>query len=263
MNEHREPPAAVPEPGDEMRLLSALVDDELSAAERAELEARLADDPAAVERVAHYRAQNAALKSLFPVPADAPTLFVRRTVPWWRRASVAAGWLVAGISIGMAVDWAPRHVGSAPDSPQPVFAQRAAVAYAVYAPEQRHPVEVAAAEEAHLIKWLSKRLNRSLSIPSLQQYGYTLVGGRLLPGESGPAAQFMYQNEVGERLTLYVTSFPKEETSFRLLKDGAQRTFYWVNQGMGYAMSGKVDEASLRTMAVHVCNALGGSQTGW
>ena len=246
-----------------MRLLSALVDDELSEAERAELEARLAEDPASAARIAHYRAQNAALKSLFPLPADVPTLFVRRPVPWWRRAGVAAGWLVAGVAIGMGLEWMPGHVEGMPGAPQPVFAQRAAVAYAVYAPEQRHPVEVVAAEEAHLIKWLSKRLNRSLSIPTLQQYGYSLVGGRLLPGESGPAAQFMYQNEVGERLTLYVTSFPKEETSFRLLKNGSQRTFYWVNQGMGYAMSGKVDEASLRTMAIHVCNALGGSQTGW
>jgi len=52
---------------------------------------------------------------------------------------------------------------------------------------------------------LSKRLNRTLTIPSLHEYGFELVGGRLLPGEDGPAAQFMYQNANGERLTLYMT----------------------------------------------------------
>ncbi|MBN3807150.1 anti-sigma factor, partial [Paraburkholderia sp. Ac-20336] len=121
----------------------------------------------------------------------------------------------------------------------------------------------AASEEEHLINWLSKRLNRPLSVPSLQEYGYALVGGRLLPGEAGPAAQFMYENAAGARLTLYVTGIARNETAFRLLRDGNRRTFYWVNDGMGYALSGAIAEGKLRTIAIDVCSALGGKPETW
>jgi anti-sigma factor RsiW len=133
----------------------------------------------------------------------------------------------------------------------------------VYTPERRHPVEVAASEEEHLINWLSKRLNRPLSVPSLQEYGYSLVGGRLLPGEAGPAAQFMYENGSGARLTLYVTGTSRDETAFRLLREGNRRTFYWINDGMGYALSGPIAEGKLRTIAIDVCSALGGKPESW
>lgn len=76
-------------------------------------------------------------------------------------------------------------------------ARRAALAHAVYAPEVRHPVEVAAVEKAHLAAWLSKRLEAEVRAPDLGGAGFALLGGRLLPGEalsgaaSLPAAQFM------------------------------------------------------------------------
>ena len=61
------------------------------------------------------------------------------------------------------------------------WARRAAIAHVVYSPEVRHPVEVAANEEAHLVRWLSKRLGIQLKVPHLGALGYSLVGGRLLP----------------------------------------------------------------------------------
>ena len=62
----------------------------------------------------------------------------------------------------------------------------------------------AADQEAHLVAWLSKRLGTQLKIPQLSGLGFNLVGGRLLPGDQGPVAQFMYQDAQGQRLTLYV-----------------------------------------------------------
>jgi anti-sigma factor RsiW len=252
---------AKPSPGEpDLRALSALVDGELSAAERAATFDRLAGDAVASLRVANYRAQKAALQALFAAPQEtARCLVVRRRTPWWRRVGVAAAWLAVGVALGWAPAWLPLRLSTE----QVAFAKRADIAYAVYAPEQRHPVEVAAAEEDQLIKWLSKRLDRSLAVPSLQEYGYTLVGGRLLPGEAGPAAQFMYQNAKGERLTLYITRFAGDVTAFRVLRDGVRNTFYWANQGMGYALSGQVSETHLRSMAIDVCSALGGHPDTW
>ncbi|OAJ54405.1 anti-sigma factor [Paraburkholderia ginsengiterrae] len=267
--------------GLDLRALSAFVDGELPGAERAAIEERLGEDPQAAARVASWRAQKAALRALCGAPqrsehngrnalddaAEPAFIVVRRFAPWWQRAGLAACWLAAGAGLVLALGpLAPRLTGGAWDgltNRPPSFAQRADIAYAVYTPERRHPVEVAASEEEHLITWLSKRLNRPLSVPSLQEYGYSLVGGRLLPGEAGPAAQFMYENSGGARLTLYVSGTARDETAFRLLRDGNRSTFYWVSDGMGYALSGPIAEGKLRSIAIEVCSALGGKPETW
>jgi anti-sigma factor RsiW len=248
---------AVPEPDDRQRLLSALVDGELSESERREVEARLASEPEAIRRVAHYRAQKMALQALFPTPVAVPSLFVQRRTPWWRLGLAAAACLLVGAGFGLLLGLGRLEGG------QPAFAQRADMAYVVYAPEQRHPVEVGAADEAQLVGWLSRRLERPLMVPSLREYGYQLVGGRLLPGDAGPAAQFMYQNDGGERLTLYVTVFAKRELSFGTVRRDGRHTIYWASRGMGYALSGHGDEARLRMIAADTCNALGGHAEAW
>jgi anti-sigma factor RsiW len=249
----------------ELRTFSAFVDGVLPEAERLDVIARLAGDPRAAGLVAAYRSQQAALRALcaaHDAGGTAPSYLVLRVrAPRWQRLGVAACWLAAGAGLALALVGLSPRLAWAPT--QMTFAQRADIAYAVYAPEKRHPVEVAATEEEHLIAWLSKRLNRPLSVPSLQEYGYSLVGGRLLPGDAGPAAQFMYENPAGARLTLYVTEIAKDETAFRLLRDGSRRTFYWVSDHMGYALSGQLSEAQLRTIAIDVCSALGGRPDVW
>ncbi len=263
-NDNHDPAATSGLSESELRELSAWVDNELPEEERAAVAQRLAGDSRAASLASAYRAQNAALRALCAEPAtqDAapPYIVLRPRVPWWRRFGVAACWLAAGAGLMFALG---RVSPSFAPPAQMAFAERANIAYAVYAPERRHPVEVAAAEEEHLINWLSKRLNRPLSVPSLQEYGFTLVGGRLLPGDAGPAAQFMYENRQGERLTLYATAIPKDETAVQLLRDGNRRTFYWVSDRMGYAMSGQLSEGKLRAIATDVCGALGGHPEAW
>ncbi|RDK03510.1 anti-sigma factor family protein [Paraburkholderia lacunae] len=240
-------------------LLSSLADNELSATERAATLDWLANDREAATRVADYRAQKTALAALFGDPReDVRCIVVRRRPPCWQQTGVAACCMVVGVVLGSAPGW--MLAGFPVD--QPVFAKRADIAYAVYAPDQRHPVEVAAAQEDHLVKWLSRRLDRPLLVPSLREYGYSLVGGRLLPDDSGPAAQFMYQNSAGARITLYVAAVPKNVAAFHLFRDDKRSTFYWVSEGMGCALTGHVSEAQLRAMAIDVCSALGGLVRG-
>jgi anti-sigma factor RsiW len=135
------------------------------------------------------------------------------------------------------------------------FGREAMVAHAVFSPEVRHPVEVEAQQQEHLVQWLSKRLNRPLKVPNLGQQGYDLVGGRLLPGEKGARAQFMYQNPRGERITLYVGALdangaaPSGEAAFRFTSQGDLATFYWVDDGFGYALAGKLPRPTLLVLS--------------
>ncbi|MFM0208702.1 anti-sigma factor [Paraburkholderia sediminicola] len=238
----------------DLQPLSAFSDDELSATERVTTLARLAADPGAVTRVSNYRAQKAALTALFEDPGDdAHCILVRHRTPWWRQAGVAASCMAVGVALGSSPGWVSANFATDP----PVFAERADIAFAVYTPEQRHPVEIAAAQRDQLVDWLSRRLGQRLSVPSLGEYGYSLIGGRLLPGESSPAALFMYQNTAGARLTMYVAAVPKDATAFRLFRDGNRSTFYWGNRGTGCALTGLVSTVQLRSMAIDACSMLG------
>jgi anti-sigma factor RsiW len=239
--------------------LGALVDDELSPGERAALLEQIANDSQAGRLIAHYRGQNAALKALFPMhEKQRQSIFLPRRTSWLKLASFAAVWMILGLALGLGGKFGLHPAG------QPEFARNADVAYAIYAPEQRHPVEVAASDKAHLINWLSKRLERPLTAPSLLEYGYALIGGRLLPGESGPAAQFMYEDKMGQRVSLYMTAASRRAETVRMLSDGkGQNTFYWVDKGMGYALSGRSPTADLKSIAMDVCGALGGNTGAW
>ena len=156
------------------------------------------------------------------------------------------------VLVGGALGW--RLHGEAPVVSLPMtLAQQAAYAHAVFAPEVRHPVEVTAAEETHLVQWLSKRLGADVHAPRLNEVGFDLVGGRLLPANGGAAAQFMYQNTAGARLTLYVRrDAVNETTGFRFAEQEKLRVFYWTDGPFGYALSGEIEKDTLLRIATVV-----------
>ncbi|MNN70883.1 hypothetical protein D3C81_1867720 [compost metagenome] len=132
------------------------------------------------------------------------------------------------------------------------LARSAAIAHAVYTPEVRHPVEVGAEQEAHLVQWLSKRLGTKLQPPALSPLGYHLIGGRLLPGDGdGPVAQFMYEDGGGKRLTLYVAKerAGRQETAFRYTQEQDLSVFYWIDGQLGYALSANLPKPELSKIA--------------
>jgi anti-sigma factor RsiW len=256
--------------------LHAWIDGQLPSDRHGAVEDALARDPAVAAKVAAWHTQGVALRRLHgelldePVP---PALMsaLDRTLPrqaqrgaWLRWGGMAAGLLVAFAAgwLGNAQWSGAARAGAQLARGQAVpavreFVRDASVAHAVYAPEKRHPVEVAANEQQHLVQWLSKRLDRPLKVPDLSTQGYALVGGRLLPGETGARAQFMFENAAGERVTLYVGTLDaraadataSRETAFRFASEGPVPSFYWVDQGFGYALAGKLPREILLKLA--------------
>jgi len=255
--------------------LHAFVDGQLAPARHAAVEAFLDAHPVERERVEDWRAQNKALQQHFAAVLDEPlpmrlplhpAAFSPTTRPAanWPWHSLAAGVMIAVVSAGSA--WWLRGVadhGARPGSsviasePLQGFAHRAAVAHVVYSPDQRRPVEVAGDQEQALVTWLTKRMGARVRPPDLTGLGYSLIGGRLLPGDKGPVAQFMFGDAQGQRLTLYVTREDAgRETAFRFGQDGAVNVFYWVDKDFGYALSAGTDRQALLRVAEAVYQQL-------
>lgn len=232
--------------------LVAYVDDRLPSERRADVEAHLALNAEDAARVAAWQQQADDLRAHFdrdlnePVPAEMAALFAAQRPsmlgPMLRIAAV-----LALVLLGASAGWYGRGA-FAPMDIVAALPQEATRAHLVYSREVLHPVEVTAREEQHLVTWLSKRLGTALKVPSLSGQGFNLVGGRLLPASSGnhAAAQFMYENRQGQRLTLYVRSGEGGgDTSFRFTGDGSAAAFYWVEDGFGYALTGETGREAL------------------
>ena len=232
--------------------LHAYVDGRLAEDRRREVDQFLATHPEDMERARVYQEQNQALHALFDgvLSEPLPTQWQNPRRGWKslvKPVAAAALWIVIGGWLG----WSLRGTYNGRSAATIPFARQAATAHAVYTPEVRHPVEVTAAEEEHLVNWLSKRLGNRLQVPHLSSLGYELVGDRLLPGEQGPVAQFMYQEKNGQRLTLYVKTDVKaqRETAFRFAQEGNVSVFYWIDHRLSYALSGELRKDDLLRIA--------------
>lgn len=232
--------------------LHAYVDGALDAEARARVAAWLADNPYDAARVATYESQIDAMHGEFdaileePVPAglmeykDRPT-----TMPLWQRIAAA----ILLLAVGGAAGWIVRDF-SGPVPGQLDVAQNAISAHSIYIKERRHAVEVEAKEEKHLVKWLSKRLGQPIKTPDLLALGYRLVGGRLLPDDGKPTAQFMYEDDKGARLTVYVRrNIESRESAFQFVSYKRVSAFYWIDADFAYALVGDTDRKVLHEAA--------------
>ena len=259
------PPTFPVPPTDEQ--LSACLDGELQGSARQALRVRLSpwlDEPVPP-------ALAAAVQRGGPGGAS-----LRRPVvlPRWAMAAAAAGLLLlGGVLGGVGVwQWQPARGtalangganGGVAAGALPVgWVQRAAAAHAVYVPEPRHAVEVKAQEE-HLARWLTRRIDVPVKLFDLREQGFELVGGRLLPDGAGKSAQLMYQDAQGLRVTVYLRK-PEVGTpaAFRYERQGDLGLFYWVESGAGYALVGNLPRAQLLALAEAIYRQGGGKAPG-
>lgn len=237
--------------------LSAYADGQLAPARAAAVEVELARDPGLAASVAEIRRTSAALtQALDPWLAEPlpPRLLAAATPPAragrlaWMRPAAA---LVATLVLGVAGGWFAREALLERDGTPTTFVRQVALTHALYAADARRPVEVWAAEEQSLVRWLTRRLGFPVHAPNLNEAGFALVGGRLVAGNAMPTALFMYENGARERLTLQVRKLAPgaTETAFRYAVQDGVGVFYWVDENCGYAISGKLDRAQLLPIA--------------
>jgi anti-sigma factor RsiW len=230
--------------------LQAWVDGRLAPEHIEAVELYFAAHPELRGRWLQYAEQREELRAALAGPAEKPIparLRVARLTAEQRRRShrqfarIAAA--VALLIIGGIGGWGARELWPALTlSASEVLASSvfddAIAAHRTFSVETRHPVEVGANEEAHLVQWLSKRLGHRLIVPDLNALGFRLMGGRLLPADSGPAALFMYEDGKGTRLSCYYLGVDVAgETEFQFREQNGISAFYWIDDGLAYAIA--------------------------
>lgn len=228
--------------------LHAYVDGYLAPARRAIVERYLQRNPATAERVAAYATQRDWLRAAFsgraaePIPMELNLdllveehLKVRHPATWRIAAAI-----VLALGAGGAGGWLASSFRPAELTGIDALEHEAAASHIVYAEDRRHPIELGAGQREDLSQWLSHRLNHRVSPPDLAAVGYRFIGGRLVATEHGAAALFLYDNERGDRLSIFVRPMEAEETTPILELDvGDLVGCAWIDKGLGYTLIGK------------------------
>lgn len=240
--------------------LLAYADGQLPQAEAETVAAYLAANPEAAAEVALWARQDDSIRTLFgpagaePVPLRLNPRRLAAEIEShnrgrWRWAAAA----VVLLGIGLGTGWLIRPLLDGGPAANEILIASAVNAHRVFAAENRHAVEVAADEKDHLVTWLSNRLETEVGTPDLSIEGFAFKGGRLLPADpqaGGRAAQLMYENAAGERVTVYITAAlpePKPAYEFTSL-DGAE-AFYWANARITCTVVGTLPQERMQTIS--------------
>lgn len=247
---------------------NAYVDGELGPEAQAAVERFLAAETDEARRIADYRMIGEGLHALFdpvlaePIPERLTAATTRGRSPrvvWIARIAAAIALLAVGGTGGWALRQATAPGGDA--GVRPAMVRHAIEAHRLYSVEVRHPVEVVADEEAHMSAWLSRRLGKPIKPPPLAGAGFQLVGGRLLPSDDKPAAQFMYENGNGQRLTLFFSvAAGGGDASYRYFQDGGTQVLFWFIDGFSCALTGEFERKDLMAFAREIYRQRGGEE---
>lgn len=238
------------------------LDGELPADERAAYEAWLDANPDRKARALRFADDIALVRNAVATIADEPVpdrlagiLAGERAVAaprpaWWRNAAAAAAVFVVGGIAGYlaAMDGAP--VGSAQATDR--LADTALHAYATYAADQPHAVEVAGSDRDYLERWLSNRTGLKLVAPDLTAQGFELLGGRILPAEQKAAALLVYKDQSGNQVSIYLTAEGKAKAKGTYKpEEGGPSAIYWLDAGFGCAIVSAVPKDRLDAVAAN------------
>jgi len=226
------------------------------------VEAYLAAHPDVAQRLQQHAGLEAQLAATLTAKLEEPIpsrLRIAAVAARRRRRLVAALSRVAAALLLVAAGAAGEWYAGFRSRPEPLGAAtaNAVAAFHTFTVEVRHPVEVRAEDGPNLAQWLSSRLDRPVEPPDLSPEGFRLMGGRLLPTAGVPAAQLMYDDDHGTRLTVYVQPMGIDGEEFRLTRQGDVRTVYWAERRLALAVTGRTSDAVLMAVARRVHDAVG------
>lgn len=243
--------------------LHAYVDNQISDEKRYAIEELMRTDPEISAKIQHWQQQNEAItayfnkQSLDDIPAQLDLEKINRKVAqetqkpanqrWYYSLAASVFLIIGSASIG----WFAHDSLNPTQQNRPNFENMAISAYEVFSVEVLHPVEVGADKKEHLVAWLSKRIDHPIKMPQLENYGYKLLGGRLLSMQEGrAAAQFMFENKQGKRITWLISKSPVyKDHAFFFKNQKNVNSYYWMDSNVAYSVSGEMDRDNLHKLS--------------
>jgi anti-sigma factor RsiW len=243
--------------------LGALLDGELTADRRAELEAQIKSNPVASARLAALRADKEMLRRIYepvakrPIPREwlaiANGARPKASKMSWRMVgSIAAAMLVVVLATTSYIEMRPPAAGDAVADGRPNITGPEKVVQEAL--DARHDVTradkvVAVENSAEVDRYtavLRSAVGFSAKVPDMRKAGYQLTGIKVY---SRGAAQLAYRDPKNHVLTLYVRRSDGEVGFVQLPRDGL-RVCVWQDNEVAMVAAGNMSTAWMQRLAV-------------
>lgn len=173
--------------------------------------------------------------SKFPTagsPAHSSPIRARRVATHWAIAASLATLIAGGIA-----GWLGRDYVDPPVSSEDIILASGLDAYRLYAGDKDYPVEFGSDKIDELTGWLDRTFKTPIKPPVLDDKGYTLVGGRVLPYASGNYGFFVYENAKNDRVAVICWPRSQRPQPVRRYNPGKEYTTrYWNKSTFGFAI---------------------------
>jgi anti-sigma factor RsiW len=199
-----------------------------------------------VNQIDGFRSRPANVAKLAHRPAMRPGPAAQTRAPRFKAAAPFAILICLAFGAGLCVPYAaaqwpmvqklqfwPQAAGS-----DDAFEARALDAHNTFSTDAERPVEVADVPEGSLKRWLERRVPFNVLVPDLRGEGWILRGGRIAPADHGPGALLVYENALGDRLSLFsgrLTATDRDQSSQPSLS--AKGVLSWTEGPVGYALA--------------------------
>jgi len=257
--------------------LGAYADGELTGADAARVEAALEADPELRSELARILRERDAIRAAALVEEADPAakelaarLGARIERRRARRSALRIAASAAALAATAAGGWfghlAATFEGRTNDAVQvasasgqvPEFVADAAGAHEVFAFDQVHPVEFLSEDETLMRDWFAAHLGDAAQVPHLEEIGFNLIGGRLLGSATGPAAQLIYANDKGDRVSLVFSrqALPGGGSDVQLVRVGKTYAGWWQQDDLSWAVVEDGPGADVDAVARHVSDMM-------
>jgi anti-sigma factor RsiW len=250
--------------------LHAFIDGRLDPEAAAEFDARLDADPE-LQRyleamIGDRDAIRGAADALDIAPTNLRTAALERKLAKslqrrrWQAAITGpvSKQMAAGV-VMFAFGWSA-HMTLAPTAGvYPSYVAEGLGAHTVFADDAVYPVEFTPEATTAALDWMSEKLKRKINSPALDALGLELVGTRLSGTREGPLAQFIYEDQSGNRLSLVVMPHPEgaPEADLRVAREDTNSVGYWSNAALDFAVIANTSNLQIETVAAEVTRNVG------
>lgn len=237
--------------------LLAYVDNQLDEPQRLWVERYLAQHPAVADRVAGWQADTQRLRVALTGNEAQPTAsyrrphhlqpqVIRRQIQSRRQVRWALAFtLLFSLGGGGIAGWQFKDMAMRSHA---LPMEDAVNAYQLFSQDKPPVLDRVADNSGDMDNWLSRYFINGAMPPNLEAYGFTLVGGRLMATDAGPAALIVYQDAQEVRVAYYIRPLGQQGLKSGKRRAGSLLAQYWSDNKYNYAMVSPVNNSRAQSV---------------
>lgn len=245
--------------------LHAYVDGQLDNEQKKWVEHYLQKHPDVAAQVAKWQSDAQQLRvslNEFVAPATSRAIelqHVRQRIQKNRqwRLSVAFS-LLFSVGIGGIAGW---QLHSSQYQRQTLPMEDAVQAYRLVSDGNVKALDVVASDRDQMNGWMSRYFINGAQPPNLENYGFNIVGGRLMATDQGPSALVVYQDAKGMRVTYYIRPSGPVVIGKGERKTDNLMAQYWSDQRYNYAVISPANDSQTAPLQKAIAHFTGNIQT--